>query len=107
MSVLPNDIVFGIHAFGITAFTGLQCLWYDRGDQKISWFGKWFHYISVIIMAVTAILCFAGYMLWLDFLYICSYIKLSVTFCKYGPQVSIADTREYATLDYSRESIIK
>ncbi|KRT83954.1 hypothetical protein AMK59_294, partial [Oryctes borbonicus] len=105
VSVLLNDIVFGIHAFAITAYTGLQCIWYDRGDQTISWFGKWFHYISAGIMAVTAVMCFVGYMLWLDFLYICSYIKLSVTFCKYGPQ-AIMNYRRQSTEGWSITTVL-
>lgn len=87
MSVLPNDIFFALHGLAFTLYIGLQCLMYERGGQKVSWFGKGFHVIIVLVLIVSVILCFVHYLLWLDFLYICSYIKLVVTFCKYGPQV--------------------
>ncbi|XP_022916293.1 cystinosin-like [Onthophagus taurus] len=95
VSVLPNDIFFTIHALILTIYTCLQCFWYDKGDQTISWFGYAFHVVTGIITVVTMILCFVNYILWLDFLYIMSYIKLTVTICKYGPQ---------AIMNYQRKS---
>lgn len=105
VSVLANDIVFGLHALAITVYTGVQCFWYERGNQTVSWFGKWFHYISVIILTVTGILCLVDYLLWLDFLYICSYIKLSVTFCKYGPQ-AVMNYKRKSTEGWSIETVL-
>lgn len=40
---------------------------------------------------LTTILSFAEVIIWLDFLYICSYVKLSITLIKYVPQVSYWD----------------
>ncbi|GJQ70983.1 hypothetical protein Trydic_g897 [Trypoxylus dichotomus] len=105
MSVLPNDIFFGLHGLVLTLYIGLQCLCYERGDQTISWFGKAFHYAAALVLIIAASLCFSSYILWLDFLYICSYIKLAVTFCKYTPQ-AVMNYKRQSTEGWSIEAVL-
>ncbi|GJQ70982.1 putative cystinosin, lysosomal cystine transporter [Trypoxylus dichotomus] len=105
IAVLPNDVFFAVHGLVLSVIKGIQCLWYDRGGQTLSWFSKWFHYIAITILIISAVLSSTKYMLWLDFLYICSYIKLAVTFCKYGPQ-AIMNYKRQSTEGWSIDAVL-
>ncbi|KAK9704609.1 PQ loop repeat [Popillia japonica] len=105
IAVQPNDVFFGIHGLLLSSIKGAQCLCYDTGGQTISWFAKWFHYITAVILIVSGILSLTNKLEWLDFLYICSYIKLAVTFCKYGPQ-AIMNYKRKSTDGWSIEAVL-
>lgn len=92
-----NDIVFAIHATIVTIATIAQCFIYERQDQRVSKtaigimsFFALFLFISVILAATSVIH-------WLDFLFFCSYVKLTITLIKYIPQ---------AYLNYKRKSTV-
>lgn len=48
---------------------------------------KYIHIGIGVVLAISLILALAFVMSWLDFLYICSYVKLVITLIKYVPQV--------------------
>ncbi|KAJ8936727.1 hypothetical protein NQ318_007087, partial [Aromia moschata] len=95
--VQVNDIVFAVHAAAATLFTIIQCYIYESAEQRISitattimgLFGA-FIFISIILASTNVIH-------WLDFLYICSYVKLTITLIKYIPQ---------AYMNYKRKSTV-
>lgn len=59
----------------------------QRGEQTISRTAKSILLFFGLILAVLLVLVYLKKMMWLDFLYYCSYIKLIITLIKYIPQV--------------------
>ncbi|XP_073976821.1 lysosomal cystine transporter cystinosin isoform X3 [Rhodnius prolixus] len=92
-----NDIVFSVHAACVTLFTLSQFLIYERGGQTLSLVARILMVVFAVIIIVSFILPFVKVMGWLNFLYICSYIKLAITLIKYIPQ---------AVMNYKRKSTI-
>lgn len=83
-----NDVVFGVHATAATVLTIAQCFLYERGDQRVSITAKGILGIFAAFLSISFILSLTDVILWLDFLYFCSYVKLAITLIKYVPQVS-------------------
>ena len=100
MGVIPvqtNDVVFSVHATVLSLVTGVQCLVYERGSQRV-WPGSW----ALIGLSTALVLCScaaaaASALTWLSVLYYCSYVKLAVTLVKYVPQ---------AYMNYARQSTV-
>lgn len=85
--VLINDVVFALHAVLATIVTIVQCFIYERADQRVSITARCILGIFTVLVVVFAILGATDTIHWLDFLYYCSYIKLTITLIKYIPQV--------------------
>lgn len=96
-----NDIIFALHASFAVLVTIIQCFIYERGDQKVSWPARVFIIVVLTTLIVTASLSVGGIMHWLDFLYTCSYIKLTITLIKYVPQVRFRSCYLCAPNNYS------
>ncbi|XP_068630501.1 cystinosin homolog isoform X2 [Battus philenor] len=92
-----NDVFFSLHAAFATLITITQCFLYEREDQRVSMTGRSILGGFMVIAIVTAGLGAGGKIEWLDFLYICSYIKLCITLIKYVPQ---------AYMNYKRKSTV-
>ncbi|KAF5298132.1 hypothetical protein FQA39_LY02556 [Lamprigera yunnana] len=92
-----NDIVFAVHAFVATFITILQCFIYERGDQRVSVIARIILGIYTLFLTISLILSGTDTIRWLDFLYYCSYVKLSITLIKYIPQ---------AYMNYKRKSTV-
>ncbi|XP_045525167.1 cystinosin homolog isoform X2 [Pieris brassicae] len=92
-----NDVFFSLHAVFATIITIIQCVIYEREDQRVSMTGRGILTVFVGVVIVTASLAAASILEWLDFLYYCSYIKLSITLIKYIPQ---------AYMNYKRKSTV-
>jgi len=92
-----NDIVFAVHATFATVITILQCCCYERGNQRISTTARSILAAFLLILITSLGLVLFDYMQWLDFLYNCSYIKLTITLIKYIPQ---------AFMNYQRKSTV-
>lgn len=102
-----NDVVFSIHAMFATIIIIYQCYAYEvsylfliilkeiisfllqRGEQKLSRTATGLIGIFAVFVIVSAILAATAVVHWLDFLYYCSYIKLTITIIKYVPQVCL------------------
>ncbi|XP_045475215.1 cystinosin homolog isoform X2 [Harmonia axyridis] len=95
--VLLNDIFFAVHAIIATLITIIQCYIYERDGQRISLTAKGIMSFFGVIILISAILCLSNVVHWLDFLYICSYVKLTITLIKYIPQ---------AYMNYKRKSTV-
>lgn len=85
--VLVNDVVFAVHAMLATAVTIGQCFIYERANQRVSTTARIILGIFAVAVVVFGILVGTDVIHWLDFLYYCSYIKLTITLIKYIPQV--------------------
>ncbi|XP_025199145.1 cystinosin homolog isoform X3 [Melanaphis sacchari] len=92
-----NDIFFSIHAVFATLITVTQCYFYEKGDQQVSRTAKSIMSFYALIIAISLVLVYLQKIVWLDFLYYCSYIKLTITLIKYIPQ---------AVMNYKRKSTI-
>uniref|UniRef100_A0A2M4A753 Cystinosin homolog n=3 Tax=Anopheles triannulatus TaxID=58253 RepID=A0A2M4A753_9DIPT len=103
--VLPNDVAFSIHATLATMLTLGQCFIYERGDQKVSRYAWGIMGIFVIVVLVAGILVGTETFHWLDFLYVLSYIKLSVTLIKYIPQ-AVLNFQRKSTVGWSIENVL-
>ncbi|XP_071952166.1 cystinosin-like [Antedon mediterranea] len=96
--VLINDVCFTLHAIFITAVTIIQCLIYERGDQRVSNICRALLILAGLFSFITLIITIASkenLISWLDYIYYFSYIKLGVTLIKYIPQ---------AWMNYKRKS---
>lgn len=60
----------------------------QRGDQRVSIFGRSTSGLFIVLALTFAALAIGKIIQWLDFLYYSSYIKLCITLIKYIPQVS-------------------
>ena len=83
-----NDILFATHGFVVNVLICVQCIFYERGDQKLADLSKG---ILIAVYSPAAILTL--FYLWggvNPYYYITffSYVKLVLTLCKYVPQVS-------------------
>ncbi|KAJ0179718.1 hypothetical protein K1T71_004309 [Dendrolimus kikuchii] len=92
-----NDVFFSLHAAFATLITIAQCFMYEREDQRVSTTGRGILGVFCAVVVVSAGVAWAGHVAWLDFLYYCSYIKLSITLIKYLPQ---------AYMNYKRKSTV-
>lgn len=92
-----NDIVFAVHATAATVFTIFQCFIYEREQQKVSITARSILGIFGVFLSISAILAGTKVIHALDFLYYCSYVKLTITLIKYIPQ---------AYMNFKRKSTI-
>ncbi|XP_058813123.1 cystinosin homolog isoform X2 [Topomyia yanbarensis] len=103
--VIANDVAFSIHASFATFLTALQCFFYERGEQRVSYIAQGILSIFAIVIIISGILVGTGHWHWLDFLYCLSYIKLSITLIKYVPQ-AVLNFRRKSTVGWSIENIL-
>lgn len=85
--VLLNDLLFTIHGTCAAIYTGFQALLYERSQQRLSPLGLGICGTYAFIILSSWILVLSERIYLLDFLYVCSYVKLVVTVTKYVPQV--------------------
>ncbi|XP_017752194.1 PREDICTED: cystinosin homolog isoform X2 [Eufriesea mexicana] len=95
--VQVNDIFFALHATFATVITIIQCFIYETGNQRVSITARIIHGIFAVFIVISMILAIVKTITWLNFLYYCSYVKLSITLIKYVPQ---------AYYNYKRKSTV-
>lgn len=100
-----NDVFFSIHASIITFLTIVQCVVYERANQRVSNIARGILSTYVIIIIIFIILASTEVLHWLDFFNTCSYIKLSITLIKYVPQ-AVMNYRRKSTEGWSIGNII-
>jgi len=103
--VLINDVVFALHAVVATIIIIIQCCIYERGQQRVSYLTRIILGLYGIGTIVFGILGGVDVVHWLDFLYFCSYVKLSITIMKYIPQ-ALMNYRRKSTVGWSIENIL-
>jgi len=82
-----NDVFFAVHAFAATVVTILQILFYQKGNQRVSWVCRILSSAGIFSILIVAIIAAAKVVQWLWFFYYLSYVKLAISFLKYCPQV--------------------
>ncbi|XP_055539375.1 cystinosin homolog isoform X2 [Wyeomyia smithii] len=103
--VIANDVAFSLHASLATFLTVLQCFFYERGEQRVSYIAQGILSLFAIVIIISGILIGTGHWHWLDFLYTLSYIKLAITLIKYIPQ-AVLNFRRKSTVGWSIENIL-
>ncbi|XP_029158823.1 cystinosin homolog isoform X3 [Nylanderia fulva] len=98
--VQVNDIFFSLHAVFATVVTIAQCFIYEIGNQRVSTTARIIHGVFTIFILISLILSIQNTIHWLDFLYYCSYVKLSITLIKYVPQ-AFYNYRRKSTVGWS------
>jgi cystinosin len=103
VTVQSNDVAFAVHALLLSGITLLQIGYYDgfRSQQKPSKFIM--AAIAVILLSITlypVAMSALGVGNSLDYLYLLSYVKMSVTLIKYMPQV-LMNYRRKSTAGWS------
>ncbi|GLV35873.1 Cystinosin [Carabus blaptoides fortunei] len=92
-----NDIVFAIHASMACLITITQCFIYESAEQRVSFTARGILSTFSVFLLISMILAASSVIHWLDFLYYCSYVKLTITLIKYVPQ---------AYMNYMRKSTV-
>lgn len=91
-SLIPvefNDVVFAVHAFIVSIVTLIQCFCiYERENQTISKTSLGLLTVFWSIAIISTFVLTMGYLNVLIYLNLLSYIKLTISFIKYIPQVS-------------------
>ncbi|XP_016990095.2 cystinosin homolog [Drosophila rhopaloa] len=103
--VMLNDVVFSLHAMFATIITILQCFFYQRAQQRVSFIAYGILGIFAVVVIVSAGLAGGSVIHWLDFLYYCSYVKLTITIIKYVPQ-ALMNYRRKSTSGWSIGNIL-
>lgn len=103
--VQANDVFFPIHAVFACAVTIVQCIIFERGNQKLSK-GCWGLLAGIFIFVIVVIiLTLTKVIVWLDCLIYFSYVKLGITLIKYIPQAYM-NYRRKSTSGWSIGNII-
>jgi len=85
-----QDLLFAVHAFTLTCLTGIQCLKYPRGKNKVSkttWILFAFYWYTAVVLYFTMMVAN-----WIpssenfNFIMLLGYYKLSISVIKYVPQ---------------------
>ncbi|CAD7085203.1 unnamed protein product [Hermetia illucens] len=103
--VLINDIFFSFHAMFATLITIGQCFIYERAEQRVSTTARSLLSLFCVVVIILAILAGTNVLHWLDFLYGCSYVKLTITLIKYIPQ-AVMNYRRKSTVGWSIGNIL-
>ncbi|XP_014603809.1 PREDICTED: cystinosin homolog isoform X1 [Polistes canadensis] len=98
--VQVNDIFFSLHAVFATVITIVQCFIYETGSQRVSTTVRIVHALFAIFIFISMLLAVKAVIMWLDFLYYCSYVKLCITLIKYVPQ-AFYNYRRKSTVGWS------
>lgn len=103
--VQPNDVFFPLHAVWACAVTIFQCVIYERGSQSVSRVCLAILAAIAVFVVIILILALTSVIVWLDFLFYCSYVKLGITLIKYVPQAYMNFKRK-STLGWSIGNIL-
>mmetsp|Transcript_30223 Transcript_30223/g.46357 ORF Transcript_30223/g.46357 Transcript_30223/m.46357 type:complete len:387 (+) Transcript_30223:178-1338(+) len=107
VTVQSNDVAFAVHAFLLSLITFCQIGYYSTSRTA-----QYPHKVIGIIMAIIVTVCLICFILvlvgeyeWLDFLYLLSYVKVTISLIKYVPQV-ILNYQRKSTVGWSIWNII-
>ncbi|CAF0965603.1 unnamed protein product [Rotaria sordida] len=95
LPVLLNDVLFSVHAVFACLITVVQCVFFERGKQRISYTARIIGSILIIFLFISTIISLTNHLSTLNLLYFYSYVKLVITIIKYVPQ---------AWMNYRRKS---
>ena len=84
-----------MHAVFACLVTVTQCVFFERGKQRISYLTRLIGGILIIFLFISTIVSLTNHLSTLTLLYFYSYVKLAITMIKYVPQ---------AWMNYKRKS---
>ena len=109
ITVQSNDVAFAVHAFILSSVTFLQIGYYDgvRAQIPSLFILAFMVVVGLLISTFPIIVVYYPFFdeNWLDYLYILSYIKVSISLIKYIPQMILNYTRR-STVGWSIWNII-
>lgn len=85
-----NDILFATHGFVVNVLICVQCIFYERGDQKLTDIAKGLLIAVYSPAAILTLLFFLDGVNNYYYISFFSYVKLLLTLCKYIPQVRLS-----------------
>jgi len=88
-----NDVVFGVHAIFCCFLLTLQCIFYERGDQKVSRTCRFVLLLTFLFVASTFGVSLAHSMKWFMWLSMIADVKI-VLLLKYLPQIYLNSQRQ-------------
>ena len=88
-------MVFSCHAAFACMVTVIQCLFFERGNQRVSYVARLLATIFIVFLFISTIVCISSHLTTLSLLYFFSYVKLAITIIKCCPQ---------AWMNYKRKS---
>lgn len=100
-----NDLFFSVHAFIMSAITLVQCVIYERGEQRVSIPATLFVGISTILGVGLYVASIFNRLTILDVILYLSNVKLLITTIKYTPQ-AFMNYRRKATTGWSIHNIL-
>jgi len=103
--VQANDVFFPLHAVWACGLTIIQCVIYERGNQTVSKVCLAILAAIAVFVVIILILAISSVIVWLDFLFYCSYVKLGITLIKYIPQ-AFMNFRRKSTVGWSIGNIL-
>ncbi|VDM26960.1 unnamed protein product, partial [Toxocara canis] len=103
--VLLNDVVFAVHALFACIVTALQCFFYQRGGQRVSYTCAAISTTFILFAIVSLVLTMVKVIDALQFIMFLSYIKMGVTLCKYFPQ-AFFNFRRKSTVGWSIGNVL-
>jgi cystinosin len=87
--------LFSVHAVIACFITAGQCVFFERGKQRISHLARIIGTVLIVFLFISTIVAFTNHLSTLTLLYFYSYVKLAITIIKYVPQ---------AWMNYKRKS---
>ncbi|KAH7726961.1 Protein CTNS-1 a [Aphelenchoides avenae] len=103
--VLINDLVFAAHALFACIVTGVQCFFYERGNQRVSYICRGWSTVLVLFSIGSLIVSLFDVINYLQFVTYLSYVKMAVTLSKYFPQ-AILNFRRKSTVGWSIGNVL-
>uniref|UniRef100_A0A7E4VHQ4 Cystinosin homolog n=1 Tax=Panagrellus redivivus TaxID=6233 RepID=A0A7E4VHQ4_PANRE len=95
--VLANDVVFATHALLACIVTGIQCFFYERGTQRVSYICMAWGTVLALFAVGSFVVTAFDVINWLQFINNLSYVKMAVTLSKYFPQAILNFKRKSTT----------
>ena len=79
-------MIFSLHAVFACLVTIIQCLVFQRENQRVSYVARVLAAVMIVFLFVSSIVSFSDHLSTLNLLYFFSYVKLAITIIKYCPQ---------------------
>ncbi|KAI6194129.1 hypothetical protein M3Y96_01092000 [Aphelenchoides besseyi] len=99
------DLAFALHAVFASLLTGIQCLIYERANQRISYTCIGWTVVLLLFAFGSLIAAWAHALNWFGFITYLSYVKMAVSLSKYTPQ-AITNFRRRSTVGWSIGNVL-
>lgn len=87
-------MIFSFHAVAACLVTIIQCLVFQRDNQRVSYVARILAAIMIVFLFISSIVSITKHLSTLDLIYFFSYVKLAITIIKYCPQAYMNHKRK-------------